>query len=193
MENESKEESENRHNCLETHQSPKPFPGRSHMANPQNARGRSPSSSTQSSSTHPRLSATEPLLTNHLCPDLNRPHLPPLLLHCFLAIASPAASPDPTGPETAQREDSLSPPYLSAFFSTLNPGLGLADSGMGWEWLWDGGLFQEQRGRELRKGRQRSLQKNPYPYSSSPGEWLALGQAVSEQEVVAPRPTCPGL
>lgn len=41
-ETKSPEESENRRNCLETHQSPKSFPGRSRMANPQNASGRSP-------------------------------------------------------------------------------------------------------------------------------------------------------
>lgn len=45
------------------------------------------------------------------------PHLPPLLLYSFPAIASPAASPDPTGPDTAQREGSL---HLTSRLSSLS-------------------------------------------------------------------------
>lgn len=73
MENRSKEESENRQNCLETQQSPKSFLGESPSSQP----SKMPEAGVPHLlPSHPPslgptgLSSTEPLLRNHLCPVL---------------------------------------------------------------------------------------------------------------------------
>lgn len=83
---------------------------------------------------------------------LNRPHLPPLLLHCFLATASPAASPDPTGPEAAQREDSLSTLPL-CFLLYPKPWAGLSRQWHGVGVVMGWGTLPRAKGQRAKEGK----------------------------------------